>query len=96
VLCGPLAEKGWDELRPGTLVTVQTNGPDAEAIRLLDLNSHGRSACLREALTFIAKPEVQAQIDRVTEALLEHATMTADEVRAASRLSGRLCSSDWM
>jgi hypothetical protein len=96
VFCGPLAEKNWEELSPGANVHFETDGTDQAALQELHLNNDECSACKEEALIFVSKREVQQQLDRVAQALLERTTMTEDEVRVVSGFSSRLCSPDWL
>lgn len=96
LLCGPLAEKAWDEFRPGAFVSVQTVGSDHEAIEYLRLNARQRAASMREALVFISRVEVQEQIDRVAQALLARGQLSREEVIDAAGFTVSLASQDWL
>ena len=78
---GPLSEKAWDEFRPGVNIPFQTFGTDEAALRYLQLSQKQCSAYANEAVLFLSNPEVQAQVDRLAEALLECCKLTAAEAK---------------
>ena len=78
---GPLSEKAWDEFRPGVNIPFQTVGSDHEALLYLQLSQEQHSAYANEAVLFLSNRDVQAQVDRVAEALLERCTLTAAEAK---------------
>jgi hypothetical protein len=85
IFCGPLAERSWNEFQPGADMKFETVGSDQEIllylIQNLPLTSDECSVLVQEAITFLSKPAVQAQIDAVTEALLAQGKLTTDELR---------------
>ena len=96
LFCGPLAEKDdWEDC-PGRNVSVDVYGTDEEGLRYLALKFGDLSACVGEAALFISQRPVQEQINLVAQALLERTTLTADEIRAVSGFSCRLCSPEWV
>jgi hypothetical protein len=93
IICGPLAEHPWSEFYPGAPVPLRDLlGQDAESFtylrqglniaddELLDLKA--------EAVVFLSDADVQAQIDRIAQALLDKdAPITSDQVRAISQFT---------
>jgi hypothetical protein len=93
IICGPLAEHPWNEFYPGARVPLRDLlGQDAESFsylrqglniaddELLDLKA--------EAVVFLSDADVQAQIDRIAQALLDtDAAITSDQVRAISQFT---------
>jgi hypothetical protein len=95
LLCGPLAEKDWPELAPGTQVQIETVRADQEGLLYLATQHGDLQPCVEEALLFITQPAVQDQIDRVARALVERVRLTDDEVREAAGFFRPLRSPGW-
>lgn len=93
VFCGPLAEKDWGEFVPGQVITCDNPvGGDLDALIYLQMTDDESLACREEALIFLCKPEVQGQIDRVADALLDSVTLGVGDVRAISGFTESLAS----
>lgn len=98
LFCGPLAEQPWEDFRfqphhPG----VTLYGGDRDQLEYLRSGFNGDLNSLQpEAWWFLGQKEVQDQIDRVAQALLERKRLTRNEVVEIARFTKRLCSSDWL
>ena len=98
LFCGPLAERAWEDFQvqphdPG----ITLYGGDHTQFEYLRSYTKSDLNCLQpEAWWFLGQKEVQEQIDRVAQALLERKRLTRDEVVEVARFTKRLCSPDWI
>ena len=98
VYCGPLAEREWDDFQVQPYFPdITLYGGDADQFDYLKQGFPGDLRWAQvEAWWFLGQPDVQAQVDRVTEALLERNRLTRDEVIEISGFKDRMCSEDWL
>ncbi len=94
--CGPLAEKNWEEFRPGNEITVAMVGTDLEGLqRVRQHCGEDLQDCYTEAMLFLGKPAVQQQVDRVASALSQRTRLTACEISEVACFVEPLCSDQW-
>jgi hypothetical protein len=98
LFCGPLAEREWSDFdvqphHPGLVLY----GGDRDQFGYLSDGFPGDPNGLQpEAWWFLGQKEVQQQIDRVAEALLDQRRLTLEQVVEISGFTTRLCSTNWL
>jgi hypothetical protein len=97
LFCGPLAERAWHDfdVQPHH-PRITLYGGDRDQFEYLRCGFQGDLNSLqREAWWFLGQKEVQEQIDRVAQALLERKRLSLDQIVEIAGFAKRLCSSDW-
>lgn len=87
VFCGPFAEPEW-------VVFPNDRGhlspTDHAVLNYLQLDNKQHVYYQEKALAFLSKPEVQQQIDRVANALLERTSLTVQDVKDVAEFADSL------
>ena len=98
VFCGPMAERPWKDfespLKEDDLVRLY--GTDRESVEYLQRGlSEDINGLQLDAWALLGNATVQAQIDRVAQALLERKRLSHAEVVEISRFNERLADPAW-
>lgn len=87
VFCGPFAEPEW-HVFPNDRGHLSPK--DRETLNYLQLDNEQDAYYQEEALAFLSQAEVQQQIDRVANALLERTSLAVQEVKDVAEFAASL------